>query len=117
MSGATRIALLVLAWVIAAVGIVIRMWRFDAPTWVMGAIYLGSGWMLLVDPPAFFGALSAVELAFLWTGGVLYTIGSIIFATQRPNPWPTTFGYHEVWHAFVVTAAFFHWLAIYLMAR
>jgi len=71
----------------------------------------------MVNPPAFFRALSNVEIAFLAVGGLLYTIGSIMFAMQRPNPWPSTFGYHEVWHTFVVTAAFFHWLSIYLLAR
>jgi hemolysin III len=102
MSGTTRIVLLVLMWL--------------APTWVVGAVYLGSGWMLIVYPPAFFEAMSGVELGLLAAGGGLYTIGSIIFARQKPNPWPSTFGYHEIWHAFVVTAAFFHWLAIYLLA-
>ena len=117
MSGATRVVLLALMWGIAAVGIVIRMCWFDAPRWVVGAVYLGAGWMLVVHPPAFIGAMSRVELVFLAIGGILYTVGAIIFAVQRPNPWPSTFGYHEVWHAFVVTAAFFQWLAIYLLAR
>jgi hemolysin III len=72
--------------------------------------------MLMVHPVAFIRAMSDVEFAFLATGGLLYTVGTVVFTTKKPDPWPTTFGYHEVWHAIVVTAAFFHWLAIYLMA-
>ena len=108
--------LLVLTWSIAAVGIAIRMLWFDAPNVVLAAVYLGAGWMLMVHPLAFIRAMSDVEFAFLATGGLLYTLGTIVFTTKKPNPWPTTFGYHEVWHAIVVTAAFFHWLTIYLMA-
>lgn len=117
MTGATRVWLLVLTWTIAAIGIVIRMYWFDTPNVVLAAVYLGAGWMLVVHPNAFFRALSGVEFAFLATGGLLYTLGTVVFTTKRPNPWPATFGYHEVWHAIVVTAAFFHWLSIYLLAR
>ncbi len=117
LTGTTRVALLVLTWAIAVVGILVRMFWFDAPTLVVGAVYLGAGWMLMVDPSAFFRAMSGVEIGFLCAGGLLYTVGSIMFAMQRPNPWPSTFGYHEVWHAFVVTAAFCHWLSIYLLAQ
>lgn len=116
LTGATRIWLLVLTWTIAAIGIAIRMLWFDAPNVVLAAVYLGAGWMLMVHPLAFIRAMSDVELAFLATGGLLYTVGTVVFTTKKPNPWPSTFGYHEVWHAIVVTAAFFHWLAIYLMA-
>jgi len=116
MTGATRVGLLVLTWAIAALGIMIRMYWFDAPNAVLAAVYLGAGWMLLVHPVGFFRAMSGVEFAFLATGGLLYTLGTVVFTTQRPNPWPSTFGYHEVWHLIVVTAAFFHWLSIYLLA-
>jgi len=116
LTGTTRVVLLVLTWAIAVVGILIRMFWFDAPTWVVGSVYLGAGWMLMVNPPAFFKAMSGVEIGFLAAGGLLYTVGAIMFGMQKPNPWPSTFGYHEVWHTFVVTAAFLHWLSIYLLA-
>jgi len=117
MSGATRVWLLVLTWTIAAAGIGIRMYWFDASNLVLASVYLGAGWMLLVHPPAFFRALSGVEFGFLAAGGMLYTLGTVVLTTKRPDPWPATFGYHEVWHAFVITAAFCHWLSIYLLAR
>ena len=116
LTGTTRVVLLVLTWAIAVAGILIRMFWFEAPKAVIGAVYLGAGWMLMVDPPAFFNAMTGVEIGFLAAGGLLYTVGAIMFGMQKPNPWPDTFGYHEVWHAFVVTAAFCHWLSIYLLA-
>lgn len=116
MTGATRVWLLVLTWTIAAAGIVIRMYWFDAPNVVLAAVYLGAGWMLVVHPAAFLRAMSGVEFGFLAAGGMLYSVGAVVFTIKRPNPWPATFGYHEVWHAIVVTAAFCHWLSIYLLA-
>jgi hemolysin III len=116
MSGATQTVLLALVWSIAATGIVLRMVWFDGPTVLGAVIYLGTGWFLVVHPFAFVQALSGLELALLAAGGLLYTAGAIIFALGRPNPWPATFGFHEVWHSCVVTAAFCHWLSIYLLA-
>jgi hemolysin III len=116
MSGATQTVLLALVWTIAVTGIVLRMVWFDGPLLLGAVIYLGFGWFLVVHPVAFVRALDGVELALLAAGGLLYTAGAIIFARGRPNPWPSTFGYHEVWHACVVAAAFCHWLSIYLLA-
>jgi hemolysin III len=116
MSGATQVVLLALVWTIAVTGIVLRMVWFDGPTALGAVIYLGFGWFLVVHPVAFVQALSGPELALLAAGGLLYTAGAIIFAVGRPNPWPATFGFHEVWHTCVVAAAFCHWLSIYLLA-
>jgi hemolysin III len=116
MSGATQTVLLALVWTIAVTGIVLRMVWFDGPLLLGAVIYLGFGWFLVVHPVAFVRALDGVELALLAAGGLLYTAGAIIFARGRPDPWPSTFGYHEVWHACVVAAAFCHWLSIYLLA-
>ncbi len=116
MSGATRSVLLALVWTIAVVGIVLRMVWFEGPTILGAVVYLGTGWFLVVHPVAFLQALDGVELALLVAGGLLYTAGAVIFARGRPNPWPTTFGFHEVWHACVVAAAFCHWVSIYLLA-
>ena len=116
MSGTTQTVLLVIVWSIAVTGIVLRMVWFDGPTALGAVIYLGFGWFLVVHPVAFVQALAVPELALLAAGGLLYTAGAIIFARGRPNPWPSTFGFHEVWHTCVVAAAFCHWLSIYLLA-
>jgi hemolysin III len=115
LSGATRVVLLVLAWVVAAVGVAIRMLWLDAAPGLVAAVYLVAGWMVLLQPVAYARALDGVELAFLAAGGVLYSLGAVVYALKRPNPWPSTFGYHEVFHALVVAAAFGHWVSIYLL--
>jgi hemolysin III len=115
MDGGTRVSLLALVWAMAALGIVARMLWFDAQV-LAGAVYFGLGWFGAVHPTAFLDALDSTELAFLVTGGLLYTVGAVLFALKRPNPWPATFGYHEVWHVFVVAAALCHWTSVYLLA-
>ncbi len=115
MSGTTQAVLLVLVWLVAVTGIVLRMVWFDGPV-VLGAIvYLGTGWFLIVHPVAFLEALDGVQMALLVAGGLMYTVGAVLFAMRRPNPWPATFGYHEVWHVFVVAAALCHWVSVYLL--
>jgi hemolysin III len=116
MSGATQTVLLALVWSIAVTGIVLRMVWFDGPVVLGAVVYLGFGWFLVVHPVAFVEALNGVELALLAAGGLLYTVGATIFALGRPNPWPSVFGFHEIWHTCVVAAAFCHWLSIYLLA-
>jgi hemolysin III len=115
MSGSTRIVMLVLVWLTAVVGIVVRMLWFHVRA-LAAVVYLGLGWLVIANPTAFLQALDGAELGFLAAGGVLYTIGAVLFAVRRPNPWPATFGYHEVWHAFVVSAALCHWVSVYLLA-
>lgn len=114
--GVTRVVMLALIWAVAAAGAAIRMVWLDGPPAAVGTVYLVSGWMALGFLPSLAKALSAVEIVLLFAGGVLYTVGAVVFALKRPNPWPSTFGYHEVFHAFVVAAAFCHWLSIYLLA-
>jgi hemolysin III len=116
MSGITEVLFLALAWAVAAAGIAVRMVWFDGPSALVGGVYIAAGWLALVHPGAFLRALDAGELALLVAGGLLYTAGAAVFALQRPNPWPSTFGYHEIFHACVVGAAFCHWLTIYLLA-
>ena len=115
LDGATRVVLLVIAWTVAAVGVGIRMLWLDAPSGLVAAVYLVAGWQVLLDLPAYADALTGAELALLAVGGALYSIGAIVYARQRPDPWPAVFGYHEVFHALVVTAALSHWCSVFLL--
>jgi hemolysin III len=116
LEGATRIVLLVLAWVIAAFGVAVRMVWFDSHPGLTAAVYLAAGWMIVLDLPAYVGALSGAELAWLAAGGVLYTAGAAVFAMKRPDPWARVFGYHEVFHAFVIAGALTQWFAVFSLA-
>ena len=71
---------------------------------------------MLIDLPAYEAAMTAGELSLLAVGGGLYTVGAVIYALKRPNPWPAVFGYHEVFHTLVWAAALCHWVAVWLIA-
>lgn len=78
--------------------------------------YIALGWLALVLAPRLLERLSATELALIVAGGVIYTAGAIALALRRPDPWPTVFGYHEIWHVFTVIAAGCHAGAIWSLA-
>jgi hemolysin III len=116
LDGATRVVLLVLAWLIAGLGIAIRMVWFDSHPGLTAAVYLAAGWMILLDLPAYVGALSGGELALLAVGGGLYTVGAVVFALRWPDPWSHVYGYHEVFHTLVIAAALAQWFAVFSLA-
>ena len=97
-------------------GVVIRMRWLHAPSGLVTAVYLVSGWQIMIDFPAYKAALTGGELALLAVGGALYTLGAVVYALKRPNPWPAVFGYHEVFHTLVVAAALAHWVAVWLLS-
>jgi len=76
------------------------------------ALYPILGWTALVAAPALVDHLTAVQLALVAGGGVAYTVGFPILFLRRPNPWPSTFGYHEIWHTLTVVAAVLHFAAV-----
>jgi hemolysin III len=116
LDGATRVVLLVLAWVIGGVGIGIRMLWFDTHRGLVAVVYLAAGWMILFDLPAYVQALTGGQLAWLAVGGGLYSLGALVFALNRPDPWPSVFGYHEVFHTMVIAGALAHWFAVMSLA-
>lgn len=117
LDGATRVVLLCVAWALVVVGAVIRMCWLDAPSGLVALVYLVAGWQLLLDVPAYVGGLDGAELVMLAAGGAAYTVGAVVFALHRPNPWPAVFGFHEVFHALVVVGAACHWVAVLLLTR
>lgn len=102
LGGWVRVALLVAIWTLAAAGIGIALFAARIPRWVNAALYIGMGWVGLLALPAFAAVLPWAALATLLLGGVLYTIGAVVYATKRPDPFPRVLGFHEVFHLFVV---------------
>lgn len=99
-------------WVIAVIGIVLRsVWR-HVPKYVTNTLYISMGWLtvLLVGADV---ALPFGALALMAAGGVVYSIGFVIFVIEKPNPRPGVFGFHELWHVLVVVAALLHYLLMY----
>jgi hemolysin III len=111
------ITLLVLAWSGAAVGVLITVLRLERWHRLGFALYLVLGWLAIVAAPQLVHSLSRMELTLLVIGGMLYTVGAVVLARKRPDPDPAVFGYHEVWHTFVVGAATCHYALVLLLVR
>lgn len=112
LDGSTRIAMLVMAWTGAVAGGVFA-WVQNRTTRILkNALYIALGWAALFAAPQLLRELSTAELVLIAVGGVLFTAGSIILLTNKPDPWPRWFGYHEVWHTFVVAAVVCQLVAI-----
>jgi hemolysin III len=107
------------SWVILAVtwggalgGVVTRLLWHTAPRWLFVPMYLALGWVALAVLPDLVRNAPAAANVLLVVGGVLYSVGALVFATRRPDPVPDVFGFHEVFHALTVAAAACHAAAI-----
>ena len=78
-------------------------------------VYVAVGWVALIEFSALADALTAFQFGMVVGGGVVYTIGGVVYALHRPNPWPATFGYHEVFHTLVTIGAAMHYVAVVSM--
>ena len=96
------------AWAIAVAGIPFKIWFLDAPVWLSTGIYLGMGYMALAAAFPLAARVSPGGLAWLLAGGIAYTIGAVIFARERPNPFPGVLGHHEIWHLLVLAGSGSH---------
>ena len=106
------ISLLAVVWTLAGAGALLKLVWPDGPRWLSVVLYVGLGWIALAGASEVLARYSATPITLLVLGGALYTIGGIIYALQRPDPWPRIFGYHEVFHAFVVAGSAVHYAAI-----
>jgi hemolysin III len=100
------------AWTGALAGVAFSVAWIGAPRWLTAATYIGLGWFSLVALPELVERLPVPALLLMAVGGLLYTAGAVVYACRRPDPWPRTFGFHEVFHACVVAAAAVHFVAV-----
>ncbi|CAN5870707.1 hemolysin III family protein [soil metagenome] len=107
-------ALLAASWAIAAVGVPFKIRWLDAPVWISTGSYLGMGYLALVAVFPLSRAVGAGGLAWLVAGGAAYTIGAVIFASGRPDPFPDRFGHHGLWHLLVLAGSACHFAFIAL---
>jgi hemolysin III len=112
LSGTLQAVTLAGVWVGALAGIALNVAWITAPRALIAGSYLAVGWFAVAALPQLVDRLPAAPLALLSAGGVLYSIGAVVYATRRPDPWPRTFGFHEVFHALVIAAAITHFVAI-----
>jgi hemolysin III len=109
-------AVLGVVWGGALAGVVISLLWIDAPRWLTAVLYVALGWVSIVMMPQLWDRAGVLAVALLATGGLLYTVGAVVYARRRPDPAPRVFGYHEVFHALVIAAAAVHFAAIAFFA-
>lgn len=100
-------------WAIALLGVVMKIFWLNAPRWLSTAIYLSMGWLVVVALVPLVNSLSFSAFWWLVFGGLLYTVGAVIYGLKRPNIRPG-FGFHEIFHFFVLGGSFSHF---WLMAK
>ncbi len=107
------IPMLVAIWVTALAGITMKMVRVGLGSGKSGSwLYIVMGWAAVVSLPVLLTRLNGAQTALLAVGGLLYTVGAVVLGTRRPDPFPSRFGYHEVWHAMTIAAGACHFLLI-----
>jgi len=112
LDGTLRVVVLATAWGAALGGVVLSVAWITAPRLLTTALYLAAGWAATVGLPQIAERVSVTPLVLLAVGGLLYTAGAVVYQTKRPDPWPRTFGFHEVFHVLVVLAAIVHYVAM-----
>jgi len=105
LNGPLATAILIVVWVAALGGIVLKLACIDAPDRLVALIYVAIGWVALAAFPQLLDKLGVTATAMVAAGGLLYTVGAVVYARKRPDPSPTVFGYHEIFHALVILAA------------
>jgi hemolysin III len=115
LHGPWAIALLAVVWAGALTGVLLKQFGLERTRKITGAMYIVLGWAALIAAPWFVTRMSAAVLSLIVAGGLLYTLGAIVFARKRPDPSPAVFGYHEIWHVAVVAASLCHYVAILLL--
>jgi hemolysin III len=109
-------AILAVVWIGAIAGAIVEMVWIHHPKWVAALIYLSLGWVAVAAFPELWSQMGVAGTLLVAAGGLLYTAGAVVYATQRPNPNPAIFGYHEVFHLFVIAAAVAHFSAVAFFA-
>ena len=119
LDGTLATVILVAVWAGAAAGIVMTLVWIDAPKWLLAIVYVALGWVAVAAMPAMLDDLGVTAVGLVAAGGALYTTGAVIYARGRPDPAPTVFGYHEIFHVLVIAAAALQYavVAFYVVPR
>ena len=112
LDGPAGATLFAAAWAGALTGVALSLVWIGAPRLLFAATYVALGWVVLLALPELVSRLPLTPLLLFAGGGALYTAGAIVYATRWPDPWPRTFGFHELFHALVIAAAAMHFAAM-----
>jgi len=111
-TGFWKWGMLIIIWSLAIIGIAVKIFYIRAPRWLNAGIYIVMGWLSLVTVGQMIAHLPVWVLTWLVIGGVTYTLGAVVYMTKIFNFKPGVFGFHEVWHIFVLVAAAAHFIAV-----
>ncbi len=95
-------------WGLALGGIFLKLFWMSAPRWFSTVIYLGMGWLVVIALAPLIDVMPSGGVIWLSVGGMFYTVGAVIYAIKKPNIIPGVFGFHELWHLFVMAGSFSH---------
>jgi len=111
-SGFWQWGMLSIVWSLALIGIIVKIFYIRSPRWLNAGIYVSMGWLGIAAAGQIFNALPVWVITWLVVGGVIYTLGAIVYSTKIFNFVPGVFGFHEIWHIFVILAAMAHFIAV-----
>jgi hemolysin III len=112
-----RRTLLLIVWIGAGAGVVFRVFWVGAPRWLYTTLYVVIGWVAVFFIPELIDGAGAAAVALVVAGGVLYSLGAVVYGMKRPNPSPSWFGFHEVFHTLTVAAYLAHYVAVWLVVH
>ena len=112
LDGSWRLVVLSIVWAGAALAILLKLCWVDAPKWLAASIAITLGWVGVLVLPQVADSVGLTGCLLLVSGGIAYTAGGIVYATERPDPVPAVFGYHEVFHVLVILAVALQYTAI-----
>lgn len=108
-------SLLAAVWGLALVGAVTKLFWIHAPRWLSTGFYMLMGWLVVVAAYPLARNVEPASLLWLGAGGLFYTAGAFVYALKWPNPLPNRFGFHEIWHLFVLAGSGSHFAAVALL--
>src|SRR5215213_825001 len=112
LEGGWRTGLLGLIWSLALCGVALKLLWMEAPRWLSVGVYLAMGWLAVIAASAIFQAIPPGGIAWILGGGLVYSVGAMIYGLKWPNPAPGVFGFHELWHLFVLAGSACHFWAM-----
>jgi hemolysin III len=109
--------LLVIVWVGALAGVAFRVFWVGAPRWLYTTLYVVIGWVAIIYLPDLIDGAGVTAVVLIVVGGVLYSLGAVVYGMKRPNPWPEWFGFHEVFHSLTIAAFVAHYAAVWIVVH